>query len=395
MSDHPENHPAPRSSGGTAKIIFLLIVLGAAAAYGINQRVEAESRLRSETMASIIPNVNVVKAEPGAPTEDIVLPGEVQAWHEAPIYARTSGYVKAWNTDIGAHVKAGDVLAEIDTPEIDAQFRQAEANLATAEANNNLAQSTAKRWQDLLKTSAVSKQEADEKGAAANANAALVASARAELDRLRQLEDFKRITAPFDGVVTVRNTDVGALINAGSTAAPGQELFRIAETGKLRVYVRVPENYVNAIKPDLKAKLYMPQYPGRAFDAVLGDMARAIDPDSRTLLIQLVLDNAGGDVMPGGFSEAHLVVPSNGDFIRLPIATLMFHDGTKVAMVDKNHAHVMPVTIGRDYGKTVEIVTGVKAGDVIIINPPDSLADGDEVHVVALDAKPDAAGAKP
>lgn len=370
------------------KMALLACGLAGLAVWGISMRVAAENNLRHRTLEQAIPEVNVIKTASNDAMEEVVLPAEVQPWHEAPIYARTSGYLKVWHKDIGAHVKEGDVLADIDTPEVDAQFHQAEANLATAAANNQLAQSTSRRWQDLLKTNSVSKQEANEKAAAATADEALVAAAKANLDRLRELEDFKHIVAPFDGVITVRNTDVGALINAGSNAAAGQELFRIAETGKLRVYVHVPESYANAIKPDLKAKLYFTQFPGRAFDAVLGETADAIDPATRTLLIQLVVDNASGELLPGSYAEAHLMLPANGNFIHLPVNTILFRDGTQVAVIDESkHAHLKSITIGRDYGKSVEVVAGLGAGETVVINPPDSIKDGEEIRIVEAGGK--------
>jgi RND family efflux transporter MFP subunit len=383
------NGRKPKSKGIWKVVLFAIVLIGVAA-WSITTRVIAEDRLRHQTREQAIPNVNVIKTETNNGTEEIVLPGDVQSWHEAPIYARTNGYVKSWAKDIGAHVKEGDTIAEIDTPEVDAQYHQAQANVATAQANNELAQSTSRRWQDLLKTNSVSKQEANEKASAAAANAAQVAAAQADLDRLQQLEDFKHVVAPFDGLITVRNTDVGALINAGSSSAAGQELFRIAETSKLRVYVRVPENYANAIKPDLKADLFFPQYPGRAFEATLGDTADAIDPMTRTLLIQLVIDNADGTLLPGSFAEVHLKVPASSTAIRLPVNTILFRDGTQVAVLaDDTHVKLQAINIGRDYGKSVEVLSGLDAGETIIVNPPDSIRDGDEVRVVAAPGKDD------
>jgi len=361
---------------------ILLLVLLAIAGWGIITRLEAASALRHETQEDAVPTVAVMKASHGAATEGIVLPGTVQAWHEAPIYARTSGYIKSWNTDIGAPVKAGDILAEIETPEVDAQTHQAEADLATAEANNQLAQTTAKRWAILLKTNSVSKQEADEKLSDAAAKEAAVASAKASLDRLKQLEDFKRVIAPFDGIITARNTDVGALINAGSSGT-GLELFHIAETDKLRVYVQVPEYDAPFIKPDLTAEVNFAEHPQQSYTATLVHSADAIDPSSRTLLIQLEVDNSKGELLPGSYAEVHIKLPSDATTVHLPVNTLLFRgDGTKVATIDSDgKALLKSITIGRDYGKEVEVTSGVAADDTIIVNPPDSLITGQPVRI--------------
>lgn len=367
-------------------IILLVIVLVVLGAWGVASRIHAEQALKKHTEDTAIPSVSIIEAKSGPEGEDLVLPGNVQAWHEAPIYARTNGYLKSWKVDIGAHVKEGDVLAEIDTPDVDAQMHQADADLSTAIANNQLAQTTAKRWLSLLKTNSVSKQEADEKVGAAAANEAMVAAAKANLDRLRQLEDYRLVVAPFDGVITARNTDVGALINAGSGTGAGQELFHIAETDKLRVYVSVPENYTASIKPDMKADLYFPAYPERSFQAVLARTADAIDPTTRTLLIQLEVDNQKGELMSGGYAEAHIKAQASGDNIRLPVNTLLFRDGNQIATIDdKSKAVLKHITVGRDYGKTVEVLSGLEVGEKVIVNPPDSLSTGQKVKVVSPD----------
>jgi RND family efflux transporter MFP subunit len=281
-------------------------------------------------------------------------------------------------------VKTGDLLAEIDTPDIDAQTHQAEADLATAQANDQLAQTTLKRWQILLKTNSVSKQDVDDKAGAAAADDALVAAAQANLDRLKQLEDFKHVIAPFDGVITARNTDVGALINAGSGSAAGQELFHIAETDKLRIYIQVPENYTSAITPDIAVDLYFPAYPQRAFPATLARTADAIDPATRTLLIELEVDNAKGEMMSGGYAEAHIKLTASGGNVRLPVSTLLFRDGMQAATIDgDSHVVLKRITIGRDYGKSVEVLSGISAGEKVIVNPPDSLDNGQEVRTVS------------
>ena len=368
---------------------FWLIIAGllflAIAAIGIVIRVADEHELSRRTTHNAVPDVVVMQAPAHLASKEIVLPGTIQAWHEAPVYARTNGYIKSWATDIGAQVKTGDVLAVIDTPDVDAQYHQAQADLATAQANSDLAQLTAKRWLGLANTHAVSQQDVDDKVGAAQAAAAATVSAHANLDRLAQLEDFKNVVAPFDGIITARNTDVGALINAGSSA--GAELFRIAETDKLRVYVQVPENDVAGVTPDLKATMYLAEYPGRAFPATLDSTADALDPAARTLLVQLKIDNADGALKPGGFCEVHIELPAHGNYVRLPVSTLLFRgDGLHVAVLGAdNKAQLKPVTISRDFGNEIEFSTGIEPGDTVILNPPNSLADGEEVRVVTPD----------
>jgi RND family efflux transporter MFP subunit len=379
MPDYPE----PRRY--RSRIIVALAVMVALAAWGIFSRREAAADLKIETEELAIPSVRVMTAASGAAHEEVVLPGTVQAWHEAPIYARTNGYVKSWKTDIGARVKEGDLLAEIETPEVDAQFHQAEADLATAEANDRLAQSTAIRWKTLLKTNSVSKQETDEKVSDAAAKAAATASARANVDRLKQLESFKRVVAPFDGIITARNIDNGSLINAGSGTAGGLEMFHIADVHELRVYVQVPETYTIGINSQLKAELHFTEHPGKVFDALLVDTAHAFDPGTRTLLVQFSVNNIDGNLMPGGYTEAHLLLPSRTANVRLPVNTLVFRSGgLQVGVVDaEGKAQLKDITLGRDFGKEVEVTAGISPGDTIIINPPDSLISGEKVRVMA------------
>ena len=368
-------------------IVFGIVVLVALG--GIGLRLHAAWALRSQTKEDAVPLVAVVKAMSGPATEDIVLPGNVQAWHEAPIYARTNGYLKDWKTDIGTQVKQGTLLAEIETPEIDSQLRQAEADLKTAEANNQLAQSTATRWKALLKTDSVSKQEADEKVSDAQAKAAAFASAKANRDHLRDLESFKRVTAPFDGTITARNTDNGALINAGSGNAAGLELFHIADISRLRIYVQVPQNYSGAIGPDITAELHFSEHPGKTYTAKLLKTSDAIDPASRTLLAEFETDNSNGELLAGGYTEVHLKLPAASSNIRLPVNTLIFRaSGLQVATVDAdNHAVLKTITMGRDFGNTVEIVAGIAPDEPVIVNPSDSLSDGQSVRIAAAEDK--------
>ena len=344
-------------------------------------RSSAYIKLRHQTNQQAVSVVSTVKVKRGPSQEDIVLPGNVGAWHEARLFARTNGYVKQWLVDIGDHVKAGDLLAVIESPEVDAQLRQTEADLKTAEANSNLAQITAKRWLWLLKTDSVSKQESDEKVSSAQALAAIVVATRATRDRLRDLVSFERITAPFDGVITSRTTDVGSLINAGSNTMPA--LFRIAQSNPLRIYVRVPQNYAARIQPDMKVTLHFNDRPGKSFPAKLFQTAEAIDLATRTLLVQFTAENPNEELLPGGYTQVHLnlVMPSN--MVRLPANTLMFRsEGLQVATVDEGGKVVLkPITINRDFGEEVEISSGVNTGEEVILNPPDSLLSGQKVRV--------------
>ena len=379
------------------KILFLLVVIGLAV-FGIAGRLSSARGLSSFTEDQSIPTVGIIKPSKSNATEELVLPGTVQAWHEAPIYARTSGYLKTWNADIGTKVKAGEVLATIETPEVDSELRQAEADLKLAEANNTLAQSTATRWENLLKSDSVSKQEAAEKMGDAAAKAAAVASAKANVQRLRDLESFKRVVAPFGGVITARNTDIGALINAGSSTSP--ELFHVADISKLRIYVQVPQNYAGAITPDITAELHFAEHPGKVFDATLNKTASAFDPTARTLLVQFELDNKDGEIFSGGFTEAHLKLPTRVETLRLPVNTLLYRGKTMQVGIIENEkdgagtAKLQPITLGRDYGTEVEVITGITLDDTVIVNPPDSLSNGQKVKVTKIEEKKKDSAAK-
>jgi RND family efflux transporter MFP subunit len=315
--------------------------------------------------------------------EDLVLPGTVQAFVEAPIYARTSGYLKTWYTDIGTPVKKGQLLAEIETPEVDQQYAQAQADLETARANESLANSTNKRWQGLLSTESVSQQDAEEKAGDAAAKKAALASAAANVARLRDLESFKRVVAPFDGVVTARNTDIGALINAGQSS--GSELFRIADTHKLRIYVQVPETYAAAIQPGLEAELRFAEQANKKYVAQTVRTSNALDPTLRTLQVELQLDNAGHEVFPGAYAEVHFKLAGNAESLRLPANTVIFRAaGLQVATVDgTHHIKLKNIVQGRDFGSTIEVLSGIDANDLVVLNPPDSITDGAPVRVAA------------
>jgi RND family efflux transporter MFP subunit len=357
-----------------------VLVIGAVA-WGIWSRNSAEAALVKVTDDEALPTVSVITAAAGPADEALVLPGTVQAEYETPIYARTSGYVKHWYTDIGTRVKAGTLLAEIDSPEVDQQLRQARADLATANANNLIAQQTAKRVHALLPTQSVSAEQDDQATSDAAAKAALVAAAEANVERLTQLVGFERVVAPYDGVVTARETDVGNLINAGSGSGP--ELFRVADTSKLRIYVQVPQSYAALVKPGVTAVLQFPEYPGRTFPANFTHSADAINPSARTLLVELEADNASGELFPGGYTDVHFKVPVAQRGVNIPANTLLFRaEGVRVASLASNGLVTLhTVTLGRDFGPTVEVTTGLAPGEKIILNPPASLADGERVRV--------------
>ncbi len=382
---HGVAHAASRGArrmlrfGGAAALVGLVAV-----GWAVHSKHRAAEALARETESEALVAVATTRPEPLGSATELVLPGNLEANYEAPIYARTSGYLRRWLVDIGARVRKGQLLAEIDAPEVDQQLRQAEADLATAEANRKIADVTAERWRHLRETDSVSKQEADEKLSAAQASEAQVEAAQANVRRLRDLASFERIVAPFDGVITARNTDIGRLINAGSGA--GAELFRIADMQRLRLYVQVPQIDAAAMKRGLEAQLSLPDRPGKDFVATLATTSSAIDPATRTLTAELFVDNSSGELLPGEYAEVHFELPpgSTGQSFRLPANVLLFRgDGLHVATVDEHDRVVMkPVAIGRDYGSAIEVVSGLSPNDDVILSPPDSLADGATVRVV-------------
>jgi len=357
-------------------------------------RVLARSALAKENAETAIPTVGTVTAEPSSAAEELVLPGTVQAFMEAPIYARTNGYLKSWNTDIGSPVSKGQLLAQIETPEIDQQLTQAQADLATARANESLSNSTNTRWQGLLATQSVSKQDADEKSGDAAAKKAAADSAAANVARLRELESFKRVVAPFTGVITARNTDVGALINAGQST--GTELFRIADTTKLRIYVRVPEVFAAATKPGLEAELRFTEQPNRTFPAKTVRTSNALDPTLRTLQVELELNNAQGDVFQGAYAEVHFKLPASAATLRLPANTVLFRSaGLQVATLDsQQRVTLKSIVQGRDFGNSIEVLSGLAPHETVLVNPPDSITDGVQVRIAVPDVAQSAAGGK-
>jgi RND family efflux transporter MFP subunit len=363
--------------------LILLIVALCLGLWGEVSRVLARASLSKETEDAAVPTVITTTPSRTTLGEELVLPGTVQAYTEAPIYARTSGYLKEWRVDIGSLVNKGDLMAEIDSPEVDQQYAQAQADLATARANEALAGSTNVRWQGLLGTESVSKQDADEKAGDAAAKKAAADSAAANVSRLRDLESFKRVVAPFTGVVTARNTDIGALINAGQSA--GTELFRMADTHKLRIYVQVPETYAAVTNPGLEAELRFAERPRQTFTAKTVRTSNALDPTLRTLQVELELDNANHAVFPGAYAEVHFKLPASGESLRLPANTVLFRaEGLQVATIDgQKRVKLKSIVQGRDFGNTIEVLSGLEPNDTVILNPPDSLIDGVVVRIAA------------
>src|SRR5580692_4475554 len=390
---HPANSPQTRIHMRGLARVGLVIAVAALCfiAWNIISAHRAAAKLASATEDAAIVTVNTTHPKPTDPTgSELVLPGTVQADIDAPIYARTSGYLKRWLVDIGTRVKAGQLLAEIDTPEVQQQLSQAEADEATAEANAKIASVTADRWQSLRKTDSVSRQDADEKASLADASKAQLQAARANVQRLRELTGFQRIVAPFDGVITARETDVGRLIAAGGGSGP--ELFRISDERQLRLYVRVPQAFAPQMGPSTTAQVSFPDHPGMSFLARMDSTANAIDSTTNTLLVQLKVDNANGALLPGAYADVHFKVAPGalGLSLLLPANTLLFRsDGIHVATVDAgNHVILKTIIIGRDYGSSIEVVHGLTPQDVVILSPPDSLIDHDRVRV-NLPTKPE------
>lgn len=367
---------------GVLLAVAMLVALGMSIARGIQDRVRAEDALIRETRAEAIATVSVVRPRAGVSSDELVLPGNIEAFTDTPVYARTNGYLKRWYVDIGARVKTGQLMAEIETPEIDQQLLQARAQLATTRANYELAGSTAARWKSLLKTESVSRQETDEKIGDLAAKKALMDAAAAEVTRLENLQSFQRIMAPFSGVVTARNTDIGALINSGSNG-PGGELFHLAAIDKVRVYVQVPQMSSRAARPGVAAELTLPEFAGRRFHARVVRTANAIDVKTRTLLVEVDVDNPDGALLPGAFVQVHLRLPGVGHAFTIPFNTTLFRsEGLSVAAVRQGRVQLLPVTVGHDYGNSLEIITGLRGDEQLIVNPSDSIAAGQQVRVV-------------
>jgi RND family efflux transporter MFP subunit len=370
-------------AGFSVLIVAVVIVV-----FGITTRKVADAKLQEWTEKQAVPVVAVAPPDMKGKKTTFSLPGRLEAYTQAQMYARVSGYVKDWQADIGTPVKSGQLLAEIDAPDLDQQIMQAEANLASAKANSVLSDATLKRGQSLITTYAISQQDLDQRAADASNKQGLVRAARANLDRLRVLEQYKRIVAPFDGLVTARTTDIGALINAGSGGGP--PMFVVSETSKLRVYVNVPQNYVPNIPVGTKAQISVPEYPGRTFPATVEKSAQSVDIAPNATRIQLVVDNSRGELMTGDFTNVNFELPHPEIAISVPASALIFNQsGLHVAIVGSDGRIVLrEVTIARDLGNEVEIGSGIVAEDRVVINPPDGIAGGDQVRIAGAPGKP-------
>jgi len=377
--DRSPHRPVPRRltlvGGG-----FVLLAI-AVVAYGLGTRSAQTSRVRDLTEAQAVPTVAIVAPTSVENSAGLDLPGRLEAFIRAPIYARVPGYLKSWKYDIGSKVKAGDVLAEIDTPDLDQQLMQARADLSVAQANARLAQIGAERWQSLAGTDAVAKQDVDQRTFTWNANIAQVKAAQANVDRLVAEEGFKRLIAPFDGIVTARETDIGALINVG--AAGGAELFVVSETGKLRVFVNVPQNYVPSVPPGTQATITVPEHPGKTYSGTVDASAQAVNPSSGTTLMQLIVDNSAGEMMPGDYASIHLQTAAGAHVLSVPSSALIFDaKGLSIATVNADYRVVLkPVSIERDLGAIVELTSGLSPNDRVIQNPPDGIGNGAPVRI--------------
>jgi len=394
MSQPDPRHGRPKPRHLRLAGILFLVVAIAVVAFGLVSRAAQNSRLRDLTEARAVPTVAIVAPTRVENHQGLDLPGRLEAYIRAPIYARVPGYLKSWKYDIGSRVKTGDVLAVIDTPDLDQQLMQARAALSVAQANAKLAQITAERWQSLAGTDAVAKQDVDQRTFTWNANVAQVKAAQANVDQLVAEEGFKHLTAPFDGIVTARETDIGALINVG--AAGGAELFVVSETSKLRVYVSVPQNYVPSVPSGTKAVIQVPDHPGKTYDGTVEASAQAVTPTTGTTLMQIIVDNAAGELLPGGYASIHLQIAGVPNVLSVPSSALIFDaKGLSIATVGADDRVLLkPVSLQRDLGAVVELASGLAPNDQVIQNPPDGIGNGDQVRIarapagVAADAKP-------
>lgn len=376
----PDEEPR-LTAGSWIGMAVVAVIVAAGVFFGISVRHRSERTLEKETAASAIPSVNVVYPIPSTLSSEIALPGNTQAFMDTPIYSRTNGYLKSWYFDIGAHVRKGQLMAQIETPEVDQQLQVAQADLKSAQANLDLANTTSARYQNLLKTNSVSKQETDVAVSDAAAKKAAVDAAMANVRRLEQLQSFENVYAPFDGIITARNTDVGRLIQAGQNTTT-QELFHLAAIGQLRVYVAVPEAYTAAIKVGSKANLTLDEYPGRVFEGTIARNSNAIDQATRTLNVEVDIDNPKAELLPGAYVFVHFKVPEHAANLMIPSNTLLFRaEGLRVGVVRNGRVQLVPVKIGRDAGASVEIASGVTPQDAVILDPSDSLASGQEVQI--------------
>jgi RND family efflux transporter MFP subunit len=381
--------PNPNNSSRGQNWRWLIVALVGIAviwvlASGIRSRVKAAAVLETVTAQMAVPSVSVVAPKRTAPAQEIILPGNIQPFITSPIYARTDGYVKKWYFDIGAHVKTGDLLAVIQTPEVDEQLAQARSTLATAQANLELAQITRERYQSLLTKHAVSQQDVDNANGTYAANKAVVDADMANVRHYGALVGFEKVYAPFDGVITARNTDIGDLINSGSSSAPRTDLFHVAQTRTLRVYVNVPEEYSQGVKPgQTAAEVALAEFPGKRFPGKLVRTSESINGITRTLLVEVDLDNPSSTLLSGSYAEVHMQIPVQNSTFLLPVTSLIFRgEKLQVGVVTEGKVTVRDVIPGHDFGDQIEIVSGLKAGDQVVTNPPDSLVSGQEVKIV-------------
>ena len=390
-SERVNNGIPPSPGNKVTRIVMLLLIVAVVVLvviWGISSRHQANAQLSQETHELAIPTVSVIHPKTGAPQQEIVIPGSMQPFTDAPIFARTNGYLKKWYADIGANVKAGQLLAEIDSPEVDQQLQQARADLSTAESNMKLADITATRYKDLLKTDSVAQQDVDNATGNYDARRTAVESAQANVKRLQDLQSFEKVYAPFEGVLTARNTDVGQLIDSGSSGGTSRELFHIAAVNPLRVYVNVPQFDSPEIKPGLHADLVLAEFPGRKFQGTVVRSSGAIDNTSRTLLTEVDVENSSHVLKPGSYVEVHLKLPSPVNTFTLPVnATIFKSAGLQVAIVKNGKTiSLIPVTPGRDFGTEIEIVAGLKGDEWVVLNPSDSLTEGAVVRVAETPA---------
>lgn len=404
--NHGSLQPSRRATRRTVIIaIVLLIIAVVVAITGIIPREHASAALRRQTDTMAVPTVAVVQPQMGAPMQEIVLPGTIQAYKDAPIYARTNGYVKSWSHDIGSHVRKGELLAVIESPEIDRQVDEARANLATAEANLRLSNVTAQRYEGLRGSQAVSKQSIDTAAQNEKAQQASLGAARQVLNQMLAMQSFENVYAPFDGIVTARNTDIGQLVDSGSNGGTGslsmlnngtapnpqstpQELFRVSDIRIVRIYVDVPGLYVPEARPGVQVDLDVPGYPGRIFHGKIVRTADALELNTRTLKVEVDIQNRNGDLLPGSYAQVHLKLPMTHPALIIPVSALMFRsEGLRVVTVDnRNRVHLQPITVGRDWGTRIEVLTGLHAGERIVDSPPDSILEGQKVNVSATPA---------
>jgi len=364
----------------TAVVIFA--VFAGLLVSGILQRMHASAALRTETTEMAVPTISVVSPQRAAPSQEIVLPGNVQPYVTAPIYSRTNGYLQAWYFDIGAHVKKGQLLAVISTPEVDQQLGQSRSNLSTAEANLRLAEITKARYEGLLTTHAVAQQDVDNAVGTYNANKSIVEADQANVKQLEALQSFEKIYAPFDGIITARNTDVGALVDSGSGGGVKTDLFHLSQVDRLRVYVNVPEEYSQATTSGLTAELTLSEFPGTTFTGKLVRTAEAINFETRTLLAEVDVPNPIGKLLSGSYAEVHFKVPGKISTYILPVDTLLFRkEGLRVATAKDGKAQLLAVTPGRDFGDTIEIISGLQGNESVIVSPPDSVVNGEKVQI--------------